>query len=61
MYNIITTQERNLLLLIYYSYKNGKFWYGKQDLVKLYSATDYKIPKLTFVFIEFLRQYDVCY
>ena len=26
-----------------------------------YSATDYKIPKLTFVFIEFLRQYDVYY
>ena len=26
-----------------------------------YSATDYKIPKLTFVFIEFLRQYDACY
>ena len=24
----------------------------------IYSATDYKIPKLTFVFIEFLRQYE---
>ena len=27
----------------------------------MYSATDYKIPKLTFVFIEFLRQYDAFY
>ena len=25
------------------------------------SATDYKIPKLTFVFIAFLRQYDASY
>ena len=27
----------------------------------IYSATDYKIPKLTFVFIVFLRHYDACY
>ena len=29
--------------------------------IYLYSATDYKIPKLTFVFIEVLRQYDASY
>ena len=33
----------------------------RQKVWCTYSATDYKIPKLTFVFIEFLRQYDVCY